>query len=108
MSTDTATLETETPDNLVELPVGSPDYVLDARVRCDHSAKVGSEYTAGGKTGISCGSQSYVRATLKSGGELFFCKHHAEKVEAKLRPISKEWYTETNRLIENRKTGSEN
>lgn len=107
MSTDTATLETET-DNLVELPIGSPDYVLDARVRCDHSATVGSEYTVDGKTGISCGSQSYVRATLKTGGELFFCKHHAEAVEPKLRPISKEWYTETNRLIQDKTKGSEN
>lgn len=107
MSTDTATLVQET-DNIVELPEGSPDYKLSALFRCDHSATVGTEYTAGGRTGISCGSQSYVRATLKTGGELYFCKHHANAVEPNLRPISKEWYTEASRLIENRKTGSEN
>lgn len=103
----TATLELEE-CKLVELPKGSKEYKLDARVRCDHSAKVGSEYTAGGKTAISCGSQSYVQATLKTGGELYFCKHHAEAVAPNLKPLCKEWYTEESRLIEDRKTGSEN
>jgi hypothetical protein len=107
MSTDTATLVQET-DNLVELPVGSPNYKLSALFRCDHSATVGTEYSAGGRTGISCGSQSYIKATLKAGGELFFCKHHANAVEEKLKPMCSEWYTEANRLIENRKQGSEN
>lgn len=93
---------------LVELPVGSKTYKLDARVRCDHSATVGTEYTVDGKSAISCGSQSYVQATLRSGGELYFCKHHAEAVAPTLKPLCKEWYTEENRLIEDRKTGSEN
>lgn len=83
-------------------------YLLDARVRCDHSATVGSEYTVDGKTAISCGSQSYVRATLRSGGELYFCKHHAEAVKPVLKPQCKEWYTEESRLEEDRKKGSEN
>lgn len=102
----TATLELETcADTELE---NDAEYLLDARVRCDHSATVGSEYTVGTKTGISCGSQSYVRATLRSGGELFFCKHHAETVKPNLKPLCKEWYTEEARLIENRKQGSEN
>jgi hypothetical protein len=101
----TVTLER---DNLVELPVGSKTYKLDARVRCDHSATVGTEYTIEGKTAISCGSQSYVQATLRSGGELYFCKHHAEAVKPNLKPLCSEWYTEENRLIEDRKVGSEN
>jgi hypothetical protein len=102
----TATLELEE-CKIVELK-DDTKYVLDARVRCDHSATVGSEYTAGDRTGISCGSQSYVRATLRSGGELFFCKHHAETVESKLKPQCSEWYTEESRLREDRKKGSEN
>ena len=102
----TATLELEE-CKIVELK-DDTKYVLDARVRCDHSATVGSEYTIDGKTGISCGSQSYVRATLRTGGELYFCKHHAESVEPNLKPLCKEWYTEASRLIENRKVGSEN
>lgn len=93
---------------LVELPVGSKTYKLDARVRCDHSATVGSEYTVGDMTAISCGSQSYVEATLKTGGELYFCHHHAEAVKPYLKPLCRKWYTEENRLIEDRKTGSEN
>jgi len=103
----TAVLEQEE-CKLVELPVGSPTYKLDARVRCDHSATVGSEYTVEGKTAISCGSQSYVQVTLRSGGGLTFCKHHAEAVAPTLKPLCKEWYTEENRLIEVRTTGSEN
>lgn len=85
------------------------DYKLDARKRCDHSATVGAEYTANGKTAISCGSQSYVKVTLRSGaGELYFCKHHADKVEPNLKPLASEWYTEESRLREDRKKGSEN
>lgn len=102
----TATLELETcADTELE---NAAEYLLDARVRCDHSATVGSEYTVGTKTGISCGSQSYVRATLRSGGELYFCKHHAETVKTNLKPLCKEWYTEESRLREDRKKGSEN
>jgi hypothetical protein len=103
----TATLETEE-CKVVPLPAGSKNYKLDARVRCDHSATVGNEYHAFGKSAISCGSQSYVQATLKTGSSLYFCKHHAEAVEPTLKPLCKEWYTEESRLIEDRKTGSEN
>lgn len=103
----TAVLEQEE-CKLTELPVGSPKYLLDARIRCDHSAKVGSEYEVKGRTAISCGSQSYVRATLRSGSELFFCKHHAALVAPNLKPLCSEWYSEENRLIEDRKVGPEN
>ena len=103
----TATLETEECE-LVELKKDSPTYKLDARIRCDHSATVGTEYTVGDRTAITCGSQSYVQATLRSGGELYFCKHHAEAVKPALKPLCKKWYTEESRLIEDRKTGSEN
>lgn len=57
-----------------------------------------------------CGttSQAYVLVTLNSGGQLAFCAHHAAKYREALLPISAEWYSETKRLIENRKQGSEN
>jgi hypothetical protein len=104
MSTETKTAEpivetAEAECELIELDADSEDYKLDARIRCDHSSTVGRS---------TCGAQSYIQVTLKSGGELFFCKHHGNKVEAKLKPISKTWYTEESRLIENRKQGSEN
>lgn len=102
----TATLELEE-CAIVEL-TDDTKYLLDARIRCDHSATVGSEYEAFGRAGISCGSQSYIRVTLRTGGELYFCKHHGEAVEPYLKPLSKEWYTEVSRLREDRKKGSEN
>lgn len=104
----TATLEIEE-CKVVKLDDRDRVGILDTRDRCDHSATVGSEYSANGKTGISCGSQSYVRVTLRSGaGELYFCKHHADKVEPSLKPLASEWYTEESRLREDRKKGSEN
>lgn len=108
MSTATAEVLDLEECEVVNLKDDSPDYKLDARVRCDHSATTGSEYTALGSTAISCGSQAYVEVTLRSGGTLTFCKHHAEKVEPALKPLAKKWYSETSRLIENRKVGSEN
>src|SRR5690625_5812792 len=33
-----------------------------------------------------CGAQAYVRAVLPSGGQLYFCAHHARQVEDNLRP----------------------
>lgn len=106
MSTDTKTADpiveadvAEAECELIELAADSEDYKLDARIRCDHSSTVGRS---------TCGAQSYIQVTLKSGGELFFCKHHGDKVKDNLKPISKTWYTEESRLIENRKQGSEN
>jgi transcription elongation factor Elf1 len=65
--------------------------VLDARFRCD-----------------KCGSQAYVRTTLKTGLPLYWCGHHAKEYEAALTPIISSWYSEEVRLKEDRKKGSEN
>lgn len=45
-----------------------------------------------------CGAQAYVRVTLETGGELFFCAHHARKHAEVLRPMASEWLDETERL----------
>jgi hypothetical protein len=48
-----------------------------------------------------CGAQAYIRATLAStGGQLFFCAHHARDVEATLRPSTSEWLDESSSLHE--------
>lgn len=93
VTTETPTIEVDAPCEVVALEADSKDYILDARVRCDHS---------------ECNAQSYVQVTLKSDGTLCFCAHHAAKVAPSLKPLAKKWYTEEARLIENRKTGSEN
>jgi transcription elongation factor Elf1 len=75
-----------------ELPEGDhKNSVLDARYRCD-----------------KCGAQAYVRTTLNSGNDLYWCGHHADAYELALLPYVKDWYSERNRLIEDRKKGSEN
>src|SRR5699024_9735511 len=51
-----------------------------------------------------CGAQAYVRAVLPSGGQLYFCAHHARQVEDNLRPQASVWQDETNRLEEERST----
>jgi transcription elongation factor Elf1 len=85
-------MSTATLPKKIELAVGDhKKAVLDARFRCD-----------------KCGAQAYVRTTLNSGLPLFWCGHHAHEYEAELRPQCKEWYSETNRLVEDRKKGSEN
>lgn len=45
----------------------------------------------------SCGAQAYVRAVL-GGSELLFCGHHANKHEAKLRPMAEVWHDESHKL----------
>ncbi|WP_017794179.1 DUF7455 domain-containing protein [Leucobacter salsicius] len=45
----------------------------------------------------SCGAQAYVRAVL-GGSELLFCAHHANKHEAKLKPIAEAWHDESHKL----------
>lgn len=93
---------TEVSDELkiIELEAGSKNFQFDTRHRCDHSGIEG--------TSTSCGAQAYVRATLKDERELIFCSHHANEVEAVLKPLCSEWYSETSRLIHDRKKGSEN
>lgn len=85
-------MSTATLTKKIELAVGDHKHsVLDARFRCD-----------------KCGAQAYVRTTLNSGSSLYWCGHHAKTYEAGLRPHVKEWYSELNRLVEDRKKGSEN
>ncbi len=57
------------------------DATLSAADRCDR-----------------CGAQAYVRVTLASGSELFFCAHHSREHEAKLRQVALKIQDETNRL----------
>jgi hypothetical protein len=45
-----------------------------------------------------CGAQAYVRVTLLSGSELFFCAHHAREHEPRLREVAVAIYDETRRL----------
>ena len=45
-----------------------------------------------------CGAQAYLRATLKSGGELLFCAHHAREHGDKIKEIAKSVHDETSRL----------
>ena len=35
-----------------------------------------------------CGAQAFVRAVLRGGSELLFCRHHARKHEDRLRKIT--------------------
>lgn len=72
-------------------PEESEPVKLDARWRCDR-----------------CSAQAYVLATLRSGGQLAFCMHHANEYSSALIPLCSEWYSETSRLKEDRKKGSEN
>ncbi|MBP1325193.1 hypothetical protein JOF28_000425 [Leucobacter exalbidus] len=45
----------------------------------------------------SCGAQAYVRVAL-GGSELLFCAHHANKHEAKLKPMAEAWHDESHKL----------
>jgi hypothetical protein len=47
-----------------------------------------------------CGAQAYVRVTLLSGLELFFCAHHARRFEPTLREQAAEIYDESGRLAD--------
>lgn len=95
MTENTAVEAEESLDSLAVqlLPEGSNNYELDTSFRCD--------------TG-SCGAQAYVRTTFRSGGQLFWCLHHANKSLKALTPYITEWYSEENRLKENRHRGSDN
>jgi len=46
-----------------------------------------------------CGSQAYVYVRLSSGGELFFCGHHARQYGAELRKIADLVSDQTGRLV---------
>lgn len=56
-------------------------YTLNAQDRCD-----------------ACQAQAYIRVTLVTFKELFFCAHHGHLYEAKLRPDSLDWLDESGAL----------
>ena len=45
-----------------------------------------------------CGAQAYLRVTLNSGGELFFCGHHGRAHSAKLNQVALKIHDETAKL----------
>ena len=47
-----------------------------------------------------CGAKAYVRVTLQSGSELFFCAHHARRFESALREQAVEIYDESEQLAD--------
>ncbi|RNL79628.1 DUF7455 domain-containing protein [Nocardioides marmorisolisilvae] len=47
-----------------------------------------------------CGAQAYLRVSLKSGGELLFCAHHAREHGDKLREIAAYVHDETEKLAD--------
>lgn len=56
-----------------------------------------------------CSAQAYVEIRMaESGLPLYFCVHHSKTYEKQLDGLYTDWYTEEDRLIENRKQGSEN
>lgn len=56
-----------------------------------------------------CGAQAYVEATFESGS-LIFCAHHGKAFRPAMESagILLKWYSESARMDENRKQGSEN
>ena len=47
-----------------------------------------------------CGAQAYLRVSLKAGGELLFCAHHAREHGDKLREIAVHVHDETDKLAD--------
>ena len=45
-----------------------------------------------------CGAQAYFRVTLPSGGELFFCAHHARAHEDKLKQVALKIHDESHKI----------
>ena len=45
-----------------------------------------------------CGAQAYVRITLRNGGELLFCAHHARAHEDKLKQVALHIQDDTTKL----------
>lgn len=45
-----------------------------------------------------CGAQAYLRVELQTGGELFFCAHHAREHGAALKEVSVAVVDETHKL----------
>ncbi|MEP6597971.1 MAG: hypothetical protein ABJB98_00805 [Actinomycetota bacterium] len=47
-----------------------------------------------------CGAQAYVRVTMLSGSQLYFCVHHAREYEPGLRALAASIDDESQRLSE--------
>jgi len=47
-----------------------------------------------------CGARAYVRACLRSGGELLFCAHHGREHLPKLQDLTTNIQDETDQLLE--------
>ncbi len=47
-----------------------------------------------------CGAQAYLRVHLTTGGELFFCAHHAREHGEKLRTVAVNVHDETSKLLD--------
>jgi hypothetical protein len=45
-----------------------------------------------------CGAQAYVRVVLPGGGDLLFCRHHAQAHATKLQEVATEIQDETDKL----------
>ena len=45
-----------------------------------------------------CGAQAYLRVELQSGGELFFCAHHAREHSDALKEVAVALIDETHKL----------
>jgi hypothetical protein len=45
-----------------------------------------------------CAAQAYVRVVLPRGGDLLFCRHHAQAYDTKLRAVAVEYHDETTKL----------
>lgn len=95
MSESVTLEETESLDvfEISLLPEGSEEYLFDTSFRCD----------TGG-----CGAQAYIKTVFKTGFSLLWCVHHAREAEKTIVPLLSSWYSEENRLIENRHKGDEN
>lgn len=57
-------------------------YTLNALDRCD-----------------ACQSRAYVRVTLPTFKQLFFCAHHGRRFEDTLRPTSLDWLDESDAVV---------
>ncbi len=45
-----------------------------------------------------CGAQAYVKMTMPSGGELFFCAHHARAHHDKIQQVALKIHDETAKI----------
>ena len=57
----------------------------------------GPQLNAGNRCDV-CGARAWVRATMPSGGQLFFCGHHARRHADKLKEVALLFQDETSSL----------